>query len=196
MKYKIQFSSIVLGALVAGVSFYFTYPVFFVVGLILSLSNLIEVIWLIVHKEELDESEPSPACSISILITIALLVMCFVGRNSHCYILGPNTTKHLYKDCSHFAERNPVHEVSSVGAFVYLCFKECQYCSKRQEIEKQKRKAENERKRIEQDLQFIQDHIDELEDVKRRIRQGERIDVYDYCFGYEVDVEEESEFEI
>lgn len=62
MKYKIQSLSILLGAIVAGVSYYFTYPVFFVVGLILSLSNLIEMIWLIVHKEELDESEPGPAC--------------------------------------------------------------------------------------------------------------------------------------
>lgn len=193
MKYKIQLSSIILGALVAGVSFHFTYPVFFIIGVILSLSNIIEVIWLIVHKEEPVESELGPACSISILIAIVLLVIYFVGSNAPCYIQGPNTTIHLYKDCSHFAGESPVHEVSHVGAFVYLCFKDCQYCTKRQETEKQKRKAENERKRIEQDVLFIQGQIDELEDVKRRIRQGERIDVYDYCFGYEVEEEEEIE---
>lgn len=196
MKYKIQLSTIVLGALVAGVSFYFTYPVFFIIGVILSSSNIIEVIWLIVHNKEPNESEPGPACSISFVITIALSIICFVGRNAPCYIQGPNTTKHLYKDCSHFAEESPVHEVSRVGSFVYLCFRDCQYCSKRQETEKQKRKAENERKRIKQDLQFIQDRINELDDVKQRIQQGEKIDVYDYCFGYEMEEEEETEFEI
>lgn len=184
MKHSSQIIIALIGVAIASVAVYFASPVFVFIGSIVFLSNVIEYVYLLLTKPT-NTNEPGCGCGVSAFVCVAIGVLC-IFMNGNRYINELGTIRHRYEDCTHVK----MYKVSKVGALICGCFEDCDVCEKRFVKEKMKIKEKAMKEKQKQDLQFVQEHINELEKVKKLIEKGDYdIDVDDYYFRYEIEEE-------
>lgn len=113
-----------------------------------------------------------------------------------CYISDFGGLRHYYEDCSSIPNNQNKHEVCKLSAYIWGAFTVCEKCSDRQAEEKQMKEKESRRRQMQEDLDFIDSRIQELEEVREDILRGRKVDCEDYMFNYEIqDMEDEYEYE-
>ena len=173
-----------IGVVVIFLSYFFWFsPLLMVIAGIVSLACLVEAIVPFFCKTY-DETK-GLGCIYSLFIAFVLLVAGFF-MNSEWHISRFGDLRHLYSDCpKKVADKD--YAVRSLSAYLWGCFNECDVCAQRK-VEDNKKKAEElKAKEKKENLDFINSHIEELQEVRRQILKGEDVDVDDYSFRYEVE---------
>lgn len=152
-------------------------PLFMLIGAILAISCLICFIHHLFTKS--DDLAENGGCLISFII-VAILVVAFFMSDK--YVISKfGDQRHLYSDCRKIEGYN-LYNVSKFSAICWGCLEDCNQCASRHKAEIEKKKAEYKKKKKNADLKFIEQQIDELQNVKQAILNGEDIDVNDYEF--------------
>ena len=79
------------------------------------------------------------------------------------------------------------HELTKLSALIWGCIHECSYCEGRRKKEIERKIQFHKEKERRESLLFIDRQIEKLQQVREAILSGEDVNVYDYCFEYEVE---------
>lgn len=169
-------------------------PLFMLFG---GLSALIGVICLI--RYIVTKSKPQDDFDVTIALSSNLgvfLLIVALFMNEDCYISEYNDQRHIYQDCNEM-RGDHCYEVCKFSAIIWGCFSDCQKCSLRHEEEMNKKRDEWRRKQKEEDLHFIDQQIEELVSVRKKILEGKSVNAEDYEFvgGFSPEDEYDEYFE-
>lgn len=189
-KYTSLLVCAVLGIVIAVVAIFLKSPLLFVIGGLLFVSNLLEILILIVlRKDPVNDDGPGIGCVVSAFSIIGLCILAMIyGHRVHISALGDE--RHEYADCDRKMDKSEDFEVCEFSAMLCGCFTECEKCAERlaRETEVQEREEMEERRK--EALDFIQGQIDELLYVRQAILvDSEDVDIQDYEFRYQCEDE-------
>lgn len=188
---KISLVWICIGLIIIAVSWIFKSPVFIAIGLLIVITYIVIPIIQKISKNEDDEA--FGGCGCMILIAICASTLLFSAKDY--YVSELRDKRHLYEDCKYIDKNREHYKVSQIGSILMLCQNDCETCQNRYQEEKEQRKAERKQKKLQSDIEDIEKKIEILQDVLSRLKRGESIDVSDYDFRNDVEVEIEEKRE-
>lgn len=172
-----------IGLATIGISYYLWFsPLFIFIGGITFISGVLFSIITFIRKE--DDTIENHGCLV--IFVIILLVVSCLFRNTNGYVSVFGGTRHVYPDCTHM-EGPDVHEVSMVSTMIWGCFNMCSYCLSRREKNQREEMAERKKQEKINKLNFIDEHIEELQKVRQMIVSNKEVDIDNYYFRYEVE---------
>lgn len=175
----------IFGFILITIGYYIWFsPVLMLLGGIVLVSDIIGAIYLSVHKS--DDGIENMGCLTALLFTVILVAAFFMSKEYIIFSYGGY--RHLYADCSH-KESSVSHEVGKLSALIWGCTEDCTNCETRKKKEIERKVKEYKAQKKKDDLKFINEQIEELEEVRTAILRGEDVDVDDYEFRYDVEDE-------
>ena len=180
-----------IGLVIIAVAYFFKSPVFIAIGLSIVITYIVIPIIQKITKNEDDEA--LGGCGCMLIIAIGACTLLFSTKEY--YVSGLRDKRHYYEDCEYKDGNKSYYKVSELGTILMGCLPDCEGCKNRYDEEKEQRKAEWKQKQLQSDIEDIEKKIEILQNVLSRLKKGETIDVSDYDFRNDVEVEIEEERE-
>ena len=176
---------LIVGIAVFSASYYIWFsPLFMIIGIVIAIADIGFYVHYLFKKD--NDVIESLGCLVALVCAILLAVSFFMGGKT--YISSFGGYRHIYMDC-HDKEGDSWYHVGKLSAYIWGCFDECQTCKNRKKADdKRKLQQLKEREKVE-NLNFINQQISELEEVRQSIINGEDVDIDDYRFSYDVEDE-------
>ena len=166
-------------------------PLFILCAGIITLTEIVCFLYFICKREDVR------GCWLISLLPVAILLVVAMYYDDECYVSSFCGEKHVYVDCDNAANAK-LYKIGKFSALIWGCIDDCASCAKRELKEQQeesKRRAEQwivfQENQKEQDLEFIDGQIAELDSIRHMIEIGEDVDVSEYEFRYVVEDEYE-----
>lgn len=157
-------------------------PLLMLVGAYMLVAIILHFIFVEIYNKE------AVSFNIGCFSLLFFAVVCLGGMFGDQYYIGSmGGKKHIYKDCQYL--KGECHQVTSMSAFIWGCSDKCEKCKERKEKEIAKKREEIKIKIKKENIEFIDEQIQELLEVKRRLLNDEYVDVEDYEFR--IDIEDE-----
>lgn len=188
---KINIIWIGIGLVIIAVAYLFKSPVFIVIGLAIVITYIVISIIQKIMKKEDDETFLGCGC----LLIIAIGASTLFFSSKEYYVSGLREKRHYYEDCEYKDKNKSYYKVSQLGTFLMGCLPDCEACENRYDEEKEQRKVKRKQEQLQSDIEDIEKKIEILQDVLSRLKKGESIDVSDYDFRNDVEIEIEEERE-
>lgn len=185
----------IVGVIIVLMSWYFVSPLFFIIGLLIGLSNGINLLFTWNNKSSNSDKE-FRGCMFVIPIIISIIIASFFW-NKKCHVSAFGDKQHIYGDCDYRLDKRHDYKMIQLSAYFYGCFSKCEHCKVRKEYQlEQKRKENEEQMRVwmiqkhKSDISFIESQIEELQDILEVLKNGDNsIDVSEYEFRKDIEDE-------
>lgn len=176
---------LIVGSLIILICYFLWFsPLFMAIGGIMILADVACYIHYYFKKD--NKTVENTGCLCALFFVILITVSFFMGGEYKISSFGGK--RHLYEDCQ-FLESVRIHDVHKMSALLWGCVDDCKFCNNRRHQEALKEKQQRMEKLMKENLDFIDQQISELQEVRNEIFCGKVIDAEDYQFRYEVEEE-------
>ena len=189
---KTQLFCLIIPAIAIAVGLIWPSFYWFSIGVIVMVIIIINTAYcLFKHSRTDDDYFTGAPGGCALVIVAAVFSLAYLNFDATRYITPHGKKLHLYEDCTTFLKGSSVKKVVELEGFFHLCFKDCNVCLARKEMEREQKKLEAQRRREEiarvkrnNMIDVLLDAIEELRSGKSMNSVGYTLDEFLYEEGY------------